>query len=138
MAGLTFLDLGAENGASSAPPALQDFFRGARHFPPGPPNFSPRIRCGSNVLQHFPPNDDTPQSGCKSFPCRVAVWTAQGGVFTWRSNGKGAVCRVGEIRAWVDIHGSPEGPATKSGLRNPLIEIICIGLSWGADQCGFN
>jgi hypothetical protein len=26
MVGLTFLDLGAENGASSAPPALQEFF----------------------------------------------------------------------------------------------------------------
>ena len=34
MVGLTFLDLGAENGASSAPPALQDFFsRGAAFFP---------------------------------------------------------------------------------------------------------
>lgn len=31
-----------------------------------------------------------------------------------------------------------EGPATKSGLRNPLIENIFIGLSCGADQCGFN
>ena len=31
-----------------------------------------------------------------------------------------------------------EGPATKSGLRNPLIEIIFIGLSCGVDQCGFN
>ena len=30
-----------------------------------------------------------------------------------------------------------EGPATKSGLRNPPIEIICIGLSCGADRCGF-
>ena len=31
-----------------------------------------------------------------------------------------------------------EGPATKSGLRNPLIENAFIGLSCGADQCGFN
>ena len=29
-----------------------------------------------------------------------------------------------------------EGPATKSGLRNPPIENILIGLSCGADQCG--
>ena len=57
------LDLGAENGASSAPPALQEFFRGARQFPPGPPNFSPSMLCGSNVLQRFLKNDDTPQSG---------------------------------------------------------------------------
>ena len=31
-----------------------------------------------------------------------------------------------------------EGPATKSGLRNPPMENIFIGLSCGADQCGFN
>ena len=31
-----------------------------------------------------------------------------------------------------------EGPATKSGLRNPPIENLIIGLSCGADQCGFN
>jgi hypothetical protein len=62
MVGLTFLDLGAENGASSAPPALQDFFRGARQFFPGPPNFSPSMLCGSNFLQRFLKNDDTPQS----------------------------------------------------------------------------
>ena len=31
-----------------------------------------------------------------------------------------------------------EGPATKSGLRNPLIENSFMGLSRGADQCGFN
>ena len=30
-----------------------------------------------------------------------------------------------------------EGPATKSGLRNPPIENIFIGLSCGDDQCGF-
>jgi hypothetical protein len=48
MVGLTFFDLGAENGASSAPPALQYFFRGARQFSPGPPNFSPSMLCGSN------------------------------------------------------------------------------------------
>ena len=63
MVGLTFLDLGAENGASSAPPALQDFFRGARQFFPGPPNFSPSMLCGSNFLQRFSKNGDTPQSG---------------------------------------------------------------------------
>ena len=34
--------------------------------------------------------------------------------------------------------GLPEGPATKSGLRNPPMENIFIGLSCGADQCGFN
>jgi hypothetical protein len=62
MVGLTFLDLGAENGASSAPPALQEFFRGARQFFPGPPNFSPSMLCGSNFLQRFLKNDDTPQS----------------------------------------------------------------------------
>ena len=64
MDGLTVLDLGAENGASSAPPALQEFFRGARQFFPGPPNFSPSMLCGSIFLQHFPQNDDTPQSTC--------------------------------------------------------------------------
>ena len=66
MAGLTFLDLGAINGASRAPPALQDFFRGARQFPPGPLFFSPRMPCGSIFQQHFPQNDDTrtPQSQC--------------------------------------------------------------------------
>jgi hypothetical protein len=62
MVGLTFLDLGAENGASSAPPALQEFFRGARQFFPGPPNFSPSMLCGSNFLQRLLKNDDTPQS----------------------------------------------------------------------------
>ena len=31
-----------------------------------------------------------------------------------------------------------EGPATKSGLRNPPMQNIFIGLSCGADQCGFN
>ena len=66
MVGLTFLDLGAENGASSAPPALQDFFCGARQFFPGPPNFSPSMLCGSNFLQRFLKNDDTPQSGQKA------------------------------------------------------------------------
>ena len=40
MVGLTFLDLGAGNGASGASPAMQDFFRGARQFSPGPPIFS--------------------------------------------------------------------------------------------------
>ena len=62
MVGLTFLDLGAENGASSAPPALQEFFREARQFFPGPPNFSPSMLCGSNFLQRFSKNGDTPQS----------------------------------------------------------------------------
>jgi hypothetical protein len=62
MVGLTFLDLGAENGASSAPPALQEFFRGARQFFPGPPNFSPSMLCGSNFLQRFSKKGDTPQS----------------------------------------------------------------------------
>ena len=68
MVGLTFLDLGAENGASSAPPALQEFFRGARQFFPGPPNFSPSMLCGSNFLQHFPQNGDTPQSPFRLSP----------------------------------------------------------------------
>ena len=36
------------------------------------------------------------------------------------------------------IRYSSEGPATKSGLRNPPTENIFIGLSCGADQCGFN
>ena len=60
------MDLGAINGASRAPPALQDFFRGARQFPPGPLFFSPRMPCGSIFQQHFPQNDDTrtPQSQC--------------------------------------------------------------------------
>ena len=31
-----------------------------------------------------------------------------------------------------------EGPATNSGFRNPPIENMFIGLSCGADQCGFN
>ena len=31
-----------------------------------------------------------------------------------------------------------EGTATKSGLRNPPIKTIFIGLPCGADQCGFN
>jgi hypothetical protein len=31
-----------------------------------------------------------------------------------------------------------EGTATKSGLRNPPIKNICIGLYCGADQCGFD
>ena len=31
-----------------------------------------------------------------------------------------------------------EGTATKSGLRNPPIKKIFIGLPCGADQCGFN
>ena len=36
-------------------------------------------------------------------------------------------------QAWTS-----EGPATKSGLRNPPIKTVFIGLSCGADQCGFN
>jgi hypothetical protein len=72
MVGLTFLDLGAENGASSAPPALQEFFRGARQFFPGPPNFSPSMLCGSNFLQRFLKNDDTPQS--TEFGCSITIW----------------------------------------------------------------
>ena len=62
MVGLTFLDLGAENSASSAPPAAQDFFRGARQFPPGPLISPPSMLCGSNFLQRFLKNGDTPQS----------------------------------------------------------------------------
>ena len=31
-----------------------------------------------------------------------------------------------------------EGAATKGGLRNPPIKRMYIGLSCGADQCGFN
>ena len=34
--------------------------------------------------------------------------------------------------------GSHEDPATKSGLRNPPIKTLFIGLSCGADLCGFN
>ena len=36
------------------------------------------------------------------------------------------------------VGGTPEGTATKSGLRNPPIKNVFIGLSCGADQCGFN
>ena len=35
-------------------------------------------------------------------------------------------------------HDIIEGPATKSGLRNPPMQNNFIGLSCGADQCGFN
>ena len=66
MVGLTFLDLGAENGAPSAPPAAQDFFRGARQFSPGPPISPPSMLCGSNFLQRFLKYGDTPQSGQKA------------------------------------------------------------------------
>ena len=45
---------------------------------------------------------------------------------------RGLLCRL-NVR-----HLLNEGPATKSGLRNPLTENIFIGLSCGADQCGFN
>ena len=36
------------------------------------------------------------------------------------------------------IYYKHEGPATKSGLRNPPIKSIFISPSCGADQCGFN
>ena len=38
----------------------------------------------------------------------------------------------------LSAHHAYEGPATKSGLRNPPIENMFIGPSCGADQCGFN
>ena len=60
------MDLGAEISVSSAPPAAQDLFRGARQFPPGPLISPPSMLCGSNFLQRFFKNDDTPQSGAKA------------------------------------------------------------------------
>ena len=36
------------------------------------------------------------------------------------------------------LRHSYEGTATKSGLRNPPIKTIFIGLPCGADQCGFS
>ena len=88
MVGLTFLDLGAENGASSAPPALQEFFRGARQFFPGPPNFSPSMLCGSNFLQRFLKNDDTPQSivGCDDNNLGRFLWSLETGTIGDKSS----------------------------------------------------
>ena len=76
MVGLTFLDLGAKSGASRANPALQEFFRGARQFFPGPPIFSPSMLCGSTCLQHFPQNGDTPQSSLGATQLRLVAPSA--------------------------------------------------------------
>ena len=35
----------------------------------------------------------------------------------------------------LKLRSANEGPATKSGLRNPPIKSIFIGLTCGADQC---
>ena len=46
-----------------------------------------------------------------------------------------------DLYAIVQISGGDctcEGPATKSGLRNPPMQNVFIGLSCGADHCGFN
>ena len=45
---------------------------------------------------------------------------------------------VGDEMPVRQLEEAHEGSATKSGLRNPPMENICIGLSCGADQCGFN
>ena len=67
---------------------------------------------------------------------RLCVGPAPGFCFSVRH---GASARPGLLAS--PGHGSPrpcEFPATKSGLGNPPIKSICVGLSCGADQCRFN
>ena len=55
-------------------------------------------------------------------------------------NQKSVTCLVSELSSVGEYESSLryEGPATKSGLRNSPMQKTFIGLSCGADQCGFN
>ena len=70
--------------------------------------------------------------------CQVTIEWAIAGHVAMEAYEDGSIPHHTWFVLVVDVQASHEGPATKSGLRNPPIENIFIGLSCGADHCGFD
>ena len=109
----------------------------------------PIVSLHRSWTMHLPLSPSTPSSPGRLSPVlggqmvmpmvTMTKFDMSTGLFPDRAD-KGVACLKAVLHesSYLNMHHPHEGPATKSGLRNPRIKHTFIGLSRGTDQCGFN